>query len=94
MAVAWMSQRARQAQMRLKDPRLAEDTYMDPYLLPIVDELSKVPAIPSVADAGTESIRLQSTGTDDAGSTDRAGYMPEAGCPSRHIVAQPDTKGH
>lgn len=46
MAVYGMSQRSRQAQMRHSDPRLTEITYMDIQLLPIADELARVPAIP------------------------------------------------
>ncbi|MCC6428616.1 MAG: hypothetical protein IT435_17580 [Phycisphaerales bacterium] len=46
MAVYGMSQRSRQAQMRHSDPKLTEITYMDLTLLPIADELARVPAIP------------------------------------------------
>lgn len=46
MAVYGMTQRSRQAQMRHSDPRLTEITYMDLTLLPIADELARVPEIP------------------------------------------------
>lgn len=46
MASHGMTQRSRQAQMRHSDPRLTEVTYMDQTLLPIADELGRVPAIP------------------------------------------------
>ena len=47
MAAAGMSQRVRQAHMRHSDPRLTENTYMDESLLPVAEELSQLPAIPS-----------------------------------------------
>ena len=46
MAVARMSQRARQSHMRHANPRLTEMTYMDERLLPVMDELAQVPPIP------------------------------------------------
>lgn len=47
MAVSGMNTRMRQAQMRHTDPRLTEITYLDEKLLPIAQELAKVPAIPT-----------------------------------------------
>jgi len=46
MASSGMGTRLRQTQMRHTDPRLTEITYLDEKLLPIAQELSKVPAIP------------------------------------------------
>lgn len=48
LATAGMSQRVRQSHMRHTDPRLTENTYMDDRLLPVADELFRVPAIGSV----------------------------------------------
>jgi integrase len=46
MAVNGVSQRVRQAHMRHKDPRLTEITYMDEKLLPVAQEICRLPAIP------------------------------------------------
>ena len=45
MAAAGMSQRARQAHMRHTDPRLTETIYMDERLLPVAEELGRLPAL-------------------------------------------------
>ena len=55
MASAGMSQRARQSHMRHTDPRLTENTYMDERLLPIAEELAKVPAIPDLPGRSVEA---------------------------------------
>ncbi len=64
MAAAGMSQRVRQAHMRHTDPRLTEGTYMDESLLPVAEELSKVPAIPSSDEPAPAAIPFRATGTD------------------------------
>ncbi len=51
MAAEGLSLRVRQAQMRHTDPRLTDNTYMDENLLPIADEIMRLPSIP-VGDAG------------------------------------------
>ncbi|MFP4052598.1 MAG: tyrosine-type recombinase/integrase [Phycisphaerae bacterium] len=53
MAVNGVSQRVRQAHMRHKDPRLTEMTYMDEKLLPVAQEICRVPAIPEPGSKGT-----------------------------------------
>lgn len=68
MAAAGMSQRARQAHMRHTDPRLTEVTYMDETLLPVADELSRLPAIPGANEPVPQSIPLRATGTEDSRS--------------------------
>jgi integrase len=60
MATHGMSQRARQAHMRHTDPRLTEGTYMDERLLPIADELAKLPAIPPVDAPAVASLQMPS----------------------------------
>ncbi len=59
LAVYGMSQRARQAQMRHSDPKLTEITYMDLTLLPIADELARVPAIPLAEDWPTTAAEAE-----------------------------------
>lgn len=58
MAVAGMTSRTRQAQMRHSDPKLTENVYMDATLLPVAAELQKVPAIPSPTAAAPASIPI------------------------------------
>ena len=64
MAAAEMGQRMRQAHMRHTDPRLTECTYMDESLLPVAEELSRVPAILAPGEPAPEAIPLRATGTD------------------------------
>lgn len=50
-ARAGMSQRSRQAAMRHADARLTDSVYTDERLLPVAQELSRVPAIPLAIEA-------------------------------------------
>lgn len=49
LAVAGVTQRARQAHLRHTHPMLTETTYTDEKLLPIADEIRRVPAIRTLA---------------------------------------------
>ncbi len=64
MARAGMSQRVRQAHMRHTDPRLTDVTYMDEALLPVADELLRLPGVPETAaeQEGAAAV-LRATGT-------------------------------
>ncbi len=88
MAAAGMSQRVRQAHMRHTDPRLTECTYMDESLLPVADELSKVPAIPGPDEHAPKPIPLRATGTDG-----RAAHMQQTYPTSGHCLASHGNDG-
>ena len=60
MAVAGMTSRTRQVQMRHSDPKLTENVHMDATLLPVAAELQKVPAIPSPTAVAPASIPITS----------------------------------
>lgn len=61
-----VTQRAAQALMRHKDPRLTAGTYTDERLLPLAAELEKLPPIPTLAEINAKkTIPLRATGTSD-----------------------------
>lgn len=61
-----VSQRSAQALARHSDPRLTAVTYTDCSLLPLAEELAKVPTIPDPSADAPEPVRLRSTGTENA----------------------------
>lgn len=69
MASHGVTQRSRQAQMRHSDPRLTEVTYLDETLLPIADELGRVPAIPVGGPTLALDANTTSTGTRNGKTT-------------------------
>ena len=91
MAAAGMSQRVRQAHMRHTDPRLTECTYMDESLLPVAEELSRLPAIPGPGEPAPEAIPLRATGTDDSGM--RVANMQQTYPTSGHCLASNGNDG-
>ena len=91
MAAAGMSQRVRQAHMRHTDPRLTECTYMDESLLPVAEELSRLPAIPGPGEPAPEAIPLRATGTDDSGM--RVANMQQTYPTSGHCLASDGNDG-
>ena len=60
-----VTQRASQALMRHRDPRLTAGTYTDERLLPLAAELEKVPPIPTTDEVEAKTISLPATGTED-----------------------------
>jgi len=86
MAVAGVSQRARQTQMRHTDTRLTEVTYMDGshLLKPIAAELARVPAIPEPARSDEATA---TSGTTDDSVTPLEGAVLERIAPACSILS-------
>ena len=61
-----VTQRASQALMRHRDPRLTAGTYTDERLLPLAAELEKVPPIPTTDEVEGKTISLPATGTENS----------------------------
>ena len=75
MAAHGVSQRAAQSLARHTDPRLTATTYTDTSLLPLADELAKVPPIPDVDVMARQPIVLSATGTDPTGTEHPAAHL-------------------
>ena len=61
-----VTQRAAQALMRHRDPRLTAGTYTDERLLPLAAELEKLPPIPTTDEVDGKTISLPATGTENS----------------------------
>ena len=77
MAAGGLSPRVRQAHMRHTDPRLTNNTYVDETLLPVADELTRMPWIPSGAEEEKQPIRLLATGSEAGSAGPHAANMQQ-----------------
>jgi integrase/recombinase XerC len=94
MHVYGVSQRSAQSLARHQDPRLTAKTYTDEKLLPLAEELSKVPAIPDPDQATPPPLALRATGTDGAcGYGSRAALMQRGDGAEGQHPAQRGTLG-
>ncbi len=93
MAAGGLSPRVRQAHMRHTDPRLTNNTYVDEALLPVADELTRMPWIPSGTDEEKQPIRLPATGTEAGGAGPHAANMQQMCGAKGQFAASPGRSG-